>query len=320
MKIAREQLNAEQLEKFVTGKSIGMPIVNRVSFIHSQQASRITWHQHDFFELLYLLEGTTAYEFEDGEKRELAGGSFLVIPPGVVHRGLFEVRRPVQLCGIQIRPDHPEATTLTPFTQNDLERLREKLASPSRQTCRMNGEIRRLLLQLGRLIPEGALGKADPEKSLQLRLAICSLLMETGRQTTVRGANTISAAVQAAKAYLQAHLAESVSMDQVAAAARCSRARLFLVFKDVTGITPNHYLLQLRLKEAERQLEETDLSITAISLACGFSSSQYFSMVFRKYTGTTPLMFRQRQRDAAAARRRPKSSSTPRTSRRSKAQ
>lgn len=299
MKTARDQIEAEQLEDFVTGKAIGMPIVNRVSFIHSQQASRITWHEHDFFELLYLLEGTTAYEFDDGEKRELAGGSFLIIPPGVAHRGLFEVRRPVQLCGIQIRPDHPDATALTPFTKGDLKQLQEKLAARGRRTCRMNAEIRRLLVHLGRLIPIEGVRGADAEGALQLRLAICSLLLETVQQTTVRGANTISATVQAAKEYLQNHLSESVSMDQVAAAARCSRARLFLVFKEVTGITPNHFLLQLRLKEAQRQLEESDLSMTAISLACGFSSSQYFSMVFRKYTGMTPQMFRQRQRNAA---------------------
>lgn len=84
-------------------------------------------------------------------------------------------------------------------------------------------------------------------------------------------------------------------MDALAAAAHCSRARMFHLFKDTTGMTPNDYLQRLRVERAKSALATTPQSVTDIALGCGFSSSQYFSTVFRKYTGSTPSEFRLRK-------------------------
>ncbi|WP_437231204.1 helix-turn-helix transcriptional regulator [Planctomicrobium sp. SH661] len=58
---------------------------------------------------------------------------------------------------------------------------------------------------------------------------------------------------------------------------------------------PNDFLQRLRIKQAQTDLLETDLSITEIAFNNGFSTSQYFSTVFRKYTGDTPARFRKRR-------------------------
>ena len=59
-------------------------------------------------------------------------------------------------------------------------------------------------------------------------------------------------------------------------------------------MTPNDYLQRLRLDRAREWLAEEGRSVTDIAFAAGFSSSQYFSHVFRKYTGLTPSRFRAR--------------------------
>ena len=56
----------------------------------------------------------------------------------------------------------------------------------------------------------------------------------------------------------------------------------------MTGLTPNDYLLRLRVKKAQELLAQSRQSLTDVGLATGFSSGQYFSNVFRKYTGQTP--------------------------------
>ena len=59
--------------------------------------------------------------------------------------------------------------------------------------------------------------------------------------------------------------------------------------KRITNMTPSHYLNYLRVRKAEKLLKERcDWSILDIALECGFSSSQYFSSIFKRYTGKTP--------------------------------
>lgn len=74
---------------------------------------------------------------------------------------------------------------------------------------------------------------------------------------------------------------------------------MFEVFKETTGLTPNDYLLRQRIERAKERLTQTSQPITEIALGVGFSSSQYFANVFRRYTGMTPLAHRKRTTHAA---------------------
>jgi AraC-like DNA-binding protein len=62
--------------------------------------------------------------------------------------------------------------------------------------------------------------------------------------------------------------------------------------KELTGFTPVGYLIQLRLQKAQQMLIETEESITAIAIDCGFNSPGHFSEVFRKRIGVLPKDFR----------------------------
>ena len=109
-------------ESRVSGELLGLPLVSSVTSIRSQRASRITWHQHGCYELLLLLDGSTAYEFSDGRTVELPGGHFMVIQPEMVHRGFHDVRRPVRLtspgsCLIRTPKGH---TRILPFLHKNL--------------------------------------------------------------------------------------------------------------------------------------------------------------------------------------------------------
>lgn len=65
-------------------------------------------------------------------------------------------------------------------------------------------------------------------------------------------------------------------------------------FKKDTGMSPNQFLLQLRIHKACWLLKETTMNVTEIALACGFSSCSYFTQQFRKSTGIAPSHYRTR--------------------------
>ena len=64
--------------------------------------------------------------------------------------------------------------------------------------------------------------------------------------------------------------------------------------KSLCAQTPAAYLRDYRLAKARKLLINTDQTITEISHACGFSSSQYFSRVFSKSTGVSPDQWRKK--------------------------
>ena len=63
-------------------------------------------------------------------------------------------------------------------------------------------------------------------------------------------------------------------------------------FKQLTGYSPQAFLLKQRLSAAKQLLEQGNLSCTEIAYRCGFSTSAQFSMLFKKSYGITPGKYR----------------------------
>ena len=68
-------------------------------------------------------------------------------------------------------------------------------------------------------------------------------------------------------------------------------------FHKETGITPAEYILMQKMETAKNELLQSDKSITDIAYSLGFSTSNYFSSVFRKYFETTPRDYRKSHRE-----------------------
>ncbi len=101
-----------------------------------------------------------------------------------------------------------------------------------------------------------------------------------------------SAALVAAKAYMEAHFNDDPSIAEVAEAAGISESLLYRLFRR-EGNTPVGYLRSVRLQNAKRMLLETPgMSVAEISLACGFSNAAYFCKVFHTAEGMTPKKYR----------------------------
>jgi len=276
---------------YVFGNQIELPMLIHVSRLRSHIASRVTWHSHEGFEILFLLDGATAYEFSKQKAVELHGGHFLIVPPKLVHRGLHDMRSPCTICGLALKASRPSGWKTTTFTASDLRRLRTALDTAGLKAHPFNAALRWLVR---RLMDETSNYPANPhhaEAGIALRALICAVLVEVMRQILVPPAEP-KEFVAAAISYLQQHLPEPVRMNDLVRYVGFSRARMFDMFKAQTGLTPNDYLQRLRIEKAQEQLRQTNLSVTEIALATGFSSGQYFSTVFARYTGVSPTDFR----------------------------
>ena len=70
------------------------------------------------------------------------------------------------------------------------------------------------------------------------------------------------------------------------------RTYLYRLFKDITGTSPQEYLLDYRIRRACSLLKDTKLPVSDIARSVGYDDSLYFSRLFKQKKGRTPTQYR----------------------------
>ncbi len=92
--------------------------------------------------------------------------------------------------------------------------------------------------------------------------------------------------------YLQAHLGDRITLDDLARLADLTTHQFLIAFRRAFGRSPIQYLIQQRLRYVQRQLMDTRRDLTTIALEAGFSSHSHLTSCFRKHLGCCPSAFR----------------------------
>lgn len=100
--------------------------------------------------------------------------------------------------------------------------------------------------------------------------------------------------VRRAELWLLRHHAASVTRADLAGALGINEDYLGRVFRQELGLAPWEFLGRCRVRHAQLLLETGDSSLAEISSLAGFSDQAYFSRVFRKFVGESPLSYRSR--------------------------
>lgn len=92
--------------------------------------------------------------------------------------------------------------------------------------------------------------------------------------------------------YLFCNYQSKITLTELCERFFLSKVSLCNRFKKQMNCSIMDYLLQLRISMAKQQLASTQKSMEEISESCGFSSANYFGLVFKKNTGLSPLQYR----------------------------
>lgn len=99
--------------------------------------------------------------------------------------------------------------------------------------------------------------------------------------------------VQKCVQYIQRNYTEKITLELLSSMSNYSALHIRRKFLSEMGMSPNEFLLSVRLTNAKKMLAETSTSIRTIALNCGFTSEAYFYTAFRSEFGITPGEYRE---------------------------
>jgi transcriptional regulator of acetoin/glycerol metabolism/AraC-like DNA-binding protein len=124
------------------------------------------------------------------------------------------------------------------------------------------------------------------------RLDSIGTLMKLAPVPQAHGGGLSPSAMRRVRDYVELHLSETIDLPTLATVAGLSMHHFARQFKQSAGVTPHHYLTQKRLELAQALLTKTELPVSEIAYAAGFSDQSHLARHFRHVLRTTPRAFR----------------------------
>ncbi len=246
-------------------------------------------HTHDFYELEFLISGERLY-FSKSEMYKLQAPSLLVLPPRTTHK--FESNG-CEVYTLQVSKEslsedqlnflnflakkgviHFPPQKLSPL-QNTFESMQKIYDSfPFNSYKKMTFNI-----HFGRLLY--AFYSSANIQDEETRYALVSDVSSSTAPIILKVLD-----------YLHNHYKEDFSLDELCERFHVSKSYLSSTFAKATNTTIFQYKLSLQLEEAKRLCRETKYSYDKIAELTGFSSGNYFRLIFKKHEGRTPNQHR----------------------------
>ena len=265
----------------------------RLFHLKEAQSGGIPAHYHEFCKVLLLLSGSGRY-FVEGKCYQLRPGDVVLVGSRRVHRPDFEPGQPYERVILYISP-----AFLQRYSTPDCD-LAAAFSDPVGPVLRpeekQQRRIRSIAAALERELAGQAYGKVILSGTLVLRL-----LIELGRcrlQGSLQQPEPVQPGdrrIQEIAAYLDSHLTEDVSIDDLADRFFLSKYHMMRLFREETGTSIHAYLTARRLVQA-RAMMDSGLQATQACFLSGFRSYSAFIRSYEKLFGQTPTGRRGRSR------------------------
>lgn len=274
---------------------------------HLAQVFPCEWQQNDMPELLYITKQQFGHKKRDRPMHSHdALCEILLVYRGFGHYAIRNQSYPIQ------------AGDLLFYNQGEAHEVRSSLDEEIGTYCFGLAGLRLPNLPRNHLIPEGShpvrasgvlfdfiaqlcerayqlldsdiFGKAAAQ-SLTIALLLIAQQIEPQPQHTASNELDTKMADRI-REYLDLHYTEQVTLQTLADAFHCSEPYVSHVFKRVTGYSPIQYVIRRRIGLAQTYLVSSDYTATQIATIVGYDNTNYFSTLFTKIVGLSPIRYK----------------------------
>jgi AraC family transcriptional regulator len=138
-------------------------------------------------------------------------------------------------------------------------------------------------------------GFRGPAYTESLGIALIGHLLRGHLQASnvvVSGTGLTPQRLRRCQQYIETHLGDELSIEELAATAEMSRFHFTRAFKKAMGQTPHRYVIERRISVARMMMQTTSRPVNEIATELGFANQSHFSAVFNQLTGVTPSEYR----------------------------
>ncbi|HAU75576.1 MAG TPA: AraC family transcriptional regulator [Agrobacterium sp.] len=149
------------------------------------------------------------------------------------------------------------------------------------------------LLALARLIAAEC-DNPDPLHDLygeSLVLALLTDFLKVRREPVKKRSKLAAWQLRAATDYIREHCLRSIRLEELAELTNLSQSHFSHAFKASTEVPPHQWQMQARIDRVKDLMMRTEMALTDIAIAAGFSDQAHFSRVFRKMVGVSPSVW-----------------------------
>ena len=232
-------------------------------------------HRHEFWELVFATSGSGRFVSRSGESMDYLENELVCIPPMVEHSnsskdGFTNIFFLVDNCGL---------------TGNNFLKI---LDNPSQI-------LHEIFFQINYFFNTDFIYKSDVMTNL------CEIVANYIRGF-LDSAPLYSPIIERMRTDIIQNFSDpNFDLQRILSSGQNNPEYLRKLFKKETGKSPLQFLLEMRLNTAAKLLKKShiiNLNIAEIAYQCGFTDPFYFSRFFKKYTGFSPMVYRQNCIDA----------------------
>ena len=249
-----------------------------VQYVQQKNFDQLNFHFHMNYEIYYLISGKRRYVI-DNVIYDIEAGDIILIPPMVMHKTQ----------SLPSISEHHER-----FLFNVLEIPDILKPAFNKNFYRPQGEFKK---KISELINESLNEKGTDEEThflhkTNLHKILLLLLKMPNDGFYPRPLSDRDKIMQAAASYIKENCYKDLTLREISNTFGFTPQYFSSIFKKAIGLNFIDYLNNMRVAMSLGFLADTNIPINEISEKCGFNDSNYFTIVFKKVTGTSPTKYR----------------------------
>ncbi len=231
------------------------------------------------YQLLYIASGKAHFYF-DGKDTVVPAGHMVIYVPREEQRYEY------------FGEDKTEAYWVH-FTGSNVKGIMRHFDIPYKENYFYSGSSEEYKTLFNSMIHELRTLPVCYEEMIEMNLRQLFMVIQRTRLERKPAVNTFAQAeVSFARRYFFEHYSEEINISDFAQSRHMSVSWFMRNFKQMTGVSPMQYILNLRIENAQMLLETTSYSVNEISSIVGYENQLYFSRIFKKLKGVAPTEYR----------------------------